>query len=182
MHKGDSHHSHLFTFLRFLFGILLAVARRRRRIFFNHFTFQTCFSLNAAGVFCWDGPPCVPYAFTEQYNMNEIFHGYIEIFDEKFIRKLITDSALHLKELIRREPNYFANFTDTCSSRLISDRNYIWGLKICHQLRHSLGMCSINMAVRIENQLAAVPVPLPFRDYFHVHAFFDCAGDEHPAQ
>jgi hypothetical protein len=58
---------------------------------------QACFNLNAAGVICWDGPPAVPYAFTEQYNMNEIFCGYIEIFDEQFIRKLITDSALHLK-------------------------------------------------------------------------------------
>ena len=51
--------------------------------------------------------------------MNEIFYGYIEIFGEHFMRKSITDSALHLKELVRRERKFLEIFAETCSSCLI---------------------------------------------------------------
>src|SRR5207247_1255988 len=55
-------------------------------------------------------------------------------------------------------------------------------LRVCHQLRHAMRMCPINMTVRIENQFAAVTMALPFGDDFHVYAPLNRASDEHSAE
>jgi hypothetical protein len=43
-------------------------------------------------------------------------------------------------------------------------------------------MGAVYMTVRVENELSAVAMPLPFRDDFHVHAKFYGASNEQPPE
>jgi hypothetical protein len=43
-------------------------------------------------------------------------------------------------------------------------------------------MSAVHMAVRVENEFAAVFMSLPFGDHLHVHTALDCASDEHSTE
>jgi hypothetical protein len=49
-----------------------------------------------------------------------------------------------------------------------------------HELRHSMRLRAINVAVSVENEFPAVFVALPFGNDLYIDAAFDCASDEHP--
>ena len=59
---------------------------------------------------------------------------------------------------------------------------HILSFDVSHQLRHSLRMHAVYVAVSAKNQRAAVFVPLPLRNHFHVYAFLYRSRYEHPAE
>jgi hypothetical protein len=59
---------------------------------------------------------------------------------------------------------------------------HILRFDVSHQLRHSLRMHAVYVAVSAKNQLAAVFVPLLLRNHFHVYAFLYRSRYEHPAE
>src|SRR6266478_7006772 len=78
---------------------------------------------------------------------------------------------------------FFSSLSTDLGSRYAGFyRNDVFRLTIGHQLRHALRVNAVDVAVRIQDQFAAVAMALPFGDDFDINAKLDCASDEHAAQ